>query len=431
MPTLSIVVCGWHFQNQNLYRALTAEAEAYSTLETHCFVASHRAADQIESKLAGDLSESGFEVVHFENEGWDWGGYHQFVHWQSNERELSDYYLFLHDDIILRKPGLLGALLERVERGAQVVGNAVPMDPGVHVRKNYPEDMLWAENNDVKIEAQRWDVVRGSCVFTTRAVVERVLMRMPIKKGGQRIELANSSLRVFAAMVADEFGPEAVAYLGTTPRESEYITEEERGGAPASLRERVRQAIPPALRRRIAKARGFSQVDPVLQGTGMKLNLGSGMDSLPGYYNIDFCSPIADFNSDIFELEFEPGSISEVIMLHVIEHIEQADMVPLFKTIHTWLRPGGQLIMEFPDLIKCCKLILDMENDPVRIQTSNLGAQGLYGGDPKTNIYDLHKWGWTGSTMSPLLREAGFSEVHVERARFHTERRDTRVVAIR
>jgi hypothetical protein len=430
MLTLSIVVCGWHFKNPELYRKLKLEASAVGELTTRLFIASHRGENEIDPSLREALEADGWRLLYFENQGWDWGAYQQFAQWQCAEGSLSDAYLFVHDDIIVRKPGLVAALIDKAAAGVQVVGNAVPMYPALNNPRYYPEDVIWAERQGVTIRSDHWDLVRGSLVFTTRAVVEKVLAKMPVKRG-RRIELANASLRVFAAMVMDEFGPGTVAYLGDIPRESDYVIEQERGGARASLRSRIRAAIPSVVRRRIQRARGFGKVDPVERGSGLKLNLGSGMDSLPGYLNVARYSPIADIDEDIFDLEFEPGSVAEVLMVHVIEHIEIDAMIPLLETIHRWLRPSGQLILEFPDLIKCCRLILEMEHEPEKIQTSSLGAQALYGGEPKTSAYDLHKWGWTGTTLEPLLRKAGFSEVHVERPRFHVAVRDTRVVAVK
>ncbi len=43
---LSIVICGWHFYNERLYRELTDEAKCYDDLTVKCFIASHKKTEE-------------------------------------------------------------------------------------------------------------------------------------------------------------------------------------------------------------------------------------------------------------------------------------------------------------------------------------------------------------------------------------------------
>lgn len=427
---LAIVVCGWHFKYHELFSDLSKAAEELSGFCISLYIASHKPLTEISGEFAHYAENLGWQLLIFDNEGWDWGAYQQFLRWQEGKGEVSDYYLFLHDDVQIKSSGFLNALMKTTHEGAQVVGNGVPVKPHIQDAHHYPEDVFWGEAHGLRVSHGPWRVVRGSCVFMTRRVADDVLLRMPIKRGEQ-IELANSSLRLFGALVTTTYGSSAVAYLGQRPRESCFLLEDHRAGAKLSLPRRIANKLPSPVKQVVKRLLMRQRVAPIPFGTGLRVNLGSGKKNLLGYLNVDLHSEIADVKRDIKELEFADESVAEVLMVHTIEHMEINDIMPLFNKIYAWLRSDGQLILEFPDIIKCCRLILENRHNPHLIQTSPVGAQGLYGGNPKNTIHDLHKWGWTNTTIAPLLKSAGFRQVVVERAHYHMPRRDTRVVAIK
>ena len=428
---LSIVLCGWHFKNEHLYRKLRSEAESYSGFDVRFYIASHKSSEEIDKSILNGAIRLGWNVLCFSNEGWDWGAYQQFLIWQKDKDILSDFYLFLHDDIVIKKCGFIQAFHEKIQDGFVLVGNSPTVSKKEKIRSYYPEDVLWAEVNGFPIKSNEWNVVRGSCFLTTKRVAENILIKMPIKKGAD-INLANSSLRIFGALVTDRFGGNAIGYIGEKPRSSFYIEEEHRGNNVMPIRKSLKSLIPPYIKTLIKKRiLGYQRVDQIKQGTGLKLNLGCGQKCLPGYFNIDLDSPCADQTADILQLKFQENSIAEVLMIHTIEHIDYMKVAPFLERIYTWLKVDGQLILEFPDLIKCCRLILKRKNKPEEIQQSPLGALGLYGGNPKMSVHDYHKWGWTKTTMVPLLKKIGFRKIYVERANFHVAKRDTRLVTIK
>lgn len=428
---LTIVVCGWHFKNGDIYRKLINEVKYYHKLAAKYYIASHKKPEEIDKSFLNAITRLGWNVLYFENEGWDWGAYQQFLIWQKDNDTLSDYYLFLHDDIKIKKHGFIKAFLEKIQDGVNVVGNSVSISGVRKYKMFFPEEVLWAEMKGFSIKSNEWDVVRGSCFFTTKDVVENILIEMHIRKGLD-IVFANSSLRIFSGLVRDRFGDKSVGYIGDSPRSSIYIDEEHRGNRKMSLKERIKSLLHPYINRTLIKRiLRFKKVAPVKSGMGLKINLGCGTQCLAGYFNVDIDSPYADQNADILQLEFDDNSVAEVLIVHVIEHIDYVKVEPLLKKIYSWLRLDGQLILEFPDLIKCCRLILKMKNKPEKIQHSPCGAQGLYGGNPKKSAYDIHKWGWTKTTMVPLLKKTGFRKVYVERPEYYVPKRDVRIVAVK
>jgi SAM-dependent methyltransferase len=431
--TISIVICGWHFGNPRLFEQLIKEAAAGDELAAGFYVASHKAEVEVDRDLLAQIRQLGWRVLFFENEGWEWGAYQQFLRWQAAECGLSDYYLFIHDDVIIKRGGFLTECLNKIRGGASVVGNSTPRPFSGKKSVFYPEDVFWSKLKGFPIGADDWRIVRGSFIFTTRRIAEQVLIKMPIKTGPP-MERANSSLRVFGGLVAHTFGGDAITYLGENPLESDYVVEEERGGKhpPRTLKSRIKRLLPPWLGEYISRmirtrSLGIGLAPPIPRGTGLRLNVGCGQKPLCGYVNLDIDSPCAEMQADIRELDFEEGSIAEILMVHVIEHFEADEAEELIRKMFRWLRKDGQLILEFPDIVKCARLILRLRKKPEELQTSPRGVSGIFGGSPRMR----HKWAWAGQTMSCVLKRVGFRKIYVERARFHMARRDVRVIGVK
>ena len=394
---ISIVVCGWHFDNPDLYRKLIDEAKHTENPEFSYFIASHKKPDDIDDSFLDMLNKSGWKILYFENEGWDWGAYQQFMVRQKETGALSDYYLFVHDDIKIKQNGFIDKFIEKVDSGCCVVGNGFHPAKKIELQKMYPEDVLWAEVNGHTINIKECFTVRGSCFFAIKDAAENILAEMPIKKAGA-ITFANSSLRVFAGLVTEKFGENAIGFIGDKLLSSKYISEGFRGADSMPLKTKVISKVYPYINKTVLKRiLGFKKVMPVKRGFGLKLNLDCGYKPLEGYFNIDAVHPNAEMNADILELEFDENTIAEVLMVHVIEHIDRFAVEPFIKKIYGWLKTNGQLVLEFPNV----------EKD------------------------DIHRWGWTKSNISPILKNAGFRKIYVERSEHHVAKRDTRIVAVK
>jgi hypothetical protein len=165
-----------------------------------------------------------------------------------------------------------------------------------------------------------------------------------------------------------------------------------------------------------------------------KINLGCGNEYLSGYLNVDIGSELADLRVDILDLDIEKESVDEVLMVHVIEHIDYLQVRPFLDRIRSWLKMDGKLIMEFPDVKKVAHCILEIGDNPEELQRSAFGIRGFYG-EPIKNmtVHDYHKWGWSETTMAALLGDLGFSRIDAERPQHHGSRdkRDTRLVAVK
>lgn len=353
---LTIVVCGWHFKTSKLYRQLVDEVTLYnsqviptSQLSTMFYVASHKPISSIDATSIATITSLGWNLLHFPNEGWDWGAYQQFLLWQrQNQRILTDYYLFLHDDIHIRKHGFLAAFLERVAIGSKVIGNGTAVQKPDRVRTDYPEDVIWATLNGFPITVDSWSVVRGSCLFTIRDVAETVLLQMPIKKG-KDILLANSSLRVFGGLVAQTYGPSAIDYLGHCPRTSPYLEEEYRGNQnpkPLNFHHIFAWCLDKSVIGRLfLNYLKSKRIPPPIILKGLKINLSLGEDSLPGYLNIDVRNNNLDSSQHFLDIECFPKTVSVIQLNASIITENNIDFLSLLKRSYDRLSKNGCLII--------------------------------------------------------------------------------------
>ena len=98
----------------------------------------------------------------------------------------------------------------------------------------------------------------------------------------------------------------------------------------------------------------FQNENTTLKTSNMKLHLGCGERYLEGYINIDYPpeqhtvqqNTKVDHYADITKLNYPENSIDEVRLHHVFEHFDRATALALLCNWHTWLKPGGKLLIE-------------------------------------------------------------------------------------
>lgn len=425
--SLSIVVVGWHFKHLEIYRELQNEARLYNSLKVNFYIASHKEQNGVKGPVVNELETSGWNILYFENKGWDWGAYQQLLTWQSRNSSLSDFYLFLHDDIKIKNKGFIGKFIEEIQNGARAVGNGLPhpqspdkldVSEGEEWKKIAPHVFYWAKLGGFPIKSQRWKCIRGSCLFTTKEVSEKVLLRMPIKNG-HHLGFGNWNLKIFAGGLKDLYGGNVVRYLGNEVQNSFYIEEETRGGAHGPglkkvLRKKVSLHTPEALKRVIRRVtRG--QKAPVVP-MGLKLNLGCGSRYVEGYLNIDAESEIADLKTGLLDMDFEKGSICVVLM---IDPFKSVDFSEFLSKIYSWLNKDGQLSLEFSDITKPAGDIPEVQN------------KGRFVLDKKVSSAVFQKRGWL-TKMRSLLKDAGFRTIYIERPQISkSNRKGIRLTAIK
>lgn len=154
----------------------------------------------------------------------------------------------------------------------------------------------------------------------------------------------------------------------------------------------------------------------------IKLHLGCGPNILEGYINVE-----GEYMKDHPEialhdlteiLPISNDTIDEILSVHVIEHIMPHDVPLMLQDWLRVLRPGGKVAIEWPDLYKMCKFLVE---DPSRFYSKNSkilkrGVAGIFGNIERyRDIAMLHKWGYSADSLKILLTENGFVNVSVEK----------------
>src|SRR5690606_14128906 len=88
----------------------------------------------------------------------------------------------------------------------------------------------------------------------------------------------------------------------------------------------------------------------------------------------------------------------EIMAIHVIEHVPSWDVPDTLREWARLLKPGGLLVMEQPDLLKCCRNILEGKTRQGK-HPDQLGMYGLFGDDRLKDRYMLHAWSYHFGTL--------------------------------
>src|SRR3990167_509202 len=92
----------------------------------------------------------------------------------------------------------------------------------------------------------------------------------------------------------------------------------------------------------------------------MKLNIGAGKFKIFGtdWLNIDveekyYPDVLADFRTLTYE------DIEEIRANHLLEHFSREESIKVLKQWQSWLKIGGRLFIETPDIDKICELVVN------------------------------------------------------------------------
>jgi predicted SAM-dependent methyltransferase len=123
---------------------------------------------------------------------------------------------------------------------------------------------------------------------------------------------------------------------------------------------------------------------------------------------------------------------TEILCVHMIEHIAPWRALELAKECYTILEPGGVFILEQPNILYCARVLLGYIESPPEEFEGQYSMAGLYGDSTTENELMLHRWGYEPSTMMRMLHQSGFAlnKIDFLPTQFHGSReRDFRVEA--
>lgn len=169
----------------------------------------------------------------------------------------------------------------------------------------------------------------------------------------------------------------------------------------------------------------------------MRLNLGCGRHVLEGWVNIDVQrSPHAkrepEYLCDLRGIPLPDACADEAMAIHVFEHFYEWETSDVLTEWRRLLKAGGKLVLELPDLVKCCRNVL--EGRAGKDHPEQLTMWGLYGDPAHRDPFMCHRWGWSPNTLSAKLTQHGFVNIKQELPQWHAVgkvARDMRLVAFK
>lgn len=91
----------------------------------------------------------------------------------------------------------------------------------------------------------------------------------------------------------------------------------------------------------------------------MRLHIGCGKRKLSGYTNIDADSAQhPDIVAMAHAIPLDDGCAEEILAVHLFEHFYRWECDEVLAEWARLLKSGGRLVMELPDLVKCCQNVI-------------------------------------------------------------------------
>lgn len=148
--------------------------------------------------------------------------------------------------------------------------------------------------------------------------------------------------------------------------------------------------------------------------SALKLHLGCGRKYLDGYVNIDFPDNehtvqkdlLVDLYADIHTLEYPDDSIEEIRLHHVFEHFSRPLALALLCRWRNWLKPGGVLRIETPDVMASFKLIT---SPFYSFDSKQQVMRHLFGSHEAG--WAVHEDGWYKEKFKITLEKLGFESL--------------------
>lgn len=160
----------------------------------------------------------------------------------------------------------------------------------------------------------------------------------------------------------------------------------------------------------------------LIPGQPLRLHLGCGEQLFPGYVNIDYPSDEhnvmkvkADYTADITQLDFPPQSVDEIRLHHVFEHFNRVTALAMLIKWQQWLKIGGKLHIETPDLMGSAEILTS--NLPWNVK---MGAVRHLAGDQAAS-WAYHVDHWFPERYHRTLSRLGFSDINTKTSRWPHE----------
>lgn len=169
----------------------------------------------------------------------------------------------------------------------------------------------------------------------------------------------------------------------------------------------------------------------------IRLHLGCGGMRWKDFINVDLhphddnvsdfsrTGCVADVFADIRNLQLPDCSVDEIFTSHTFEHFPRWEAVDMLHDWHRMLKPGGILLIEMPDFVRCVFWLFHPSREKRRVARLQ-----FYGNQTDRLEYETHRYVWSAGEITKTCKAVGFSRVHVtHKTETHYPWRDMRVLA--
>ena len=166
----------------------------------------------------------------------------------------------------------------------------------------------------------------------------------------------------------------------------------------------------PEYTRRIVKENGLRNT--LRYNREIRLNLGGGGIRIPSFLSVDLNDTRADILMDVTKLNFQDGTVQEIIASHIFEHLNPYKVESILREWLRVLKVGSKLTMEMPDIEQlCARFVTATKAERYGILNAIYGSVNTTGeGDP-SEITSPHLFGWWPESIWDTLHCAGFRSV--------------------
>lgn len=150
----------------------------------------------------------------------------------------------------------------------------------------------------------------------------------------------------------------------------------------------------------------------------MKINVCCGRHVLEGWTNVDAVPSthpkargrVPEILADMASIPLPDACADELMCIHGIEHVLPWQADTALAEWHRLLKPGGLLVIECPDLIKCCQNVISGYTLPGK-HPDQYGLWGLYGDDSTRDPFMMHRYAYSPASLTAKLQAAGFISI--------------------
>ena len=116
--------------------------------------------------------------------------------------------------------------------------------------------------------------------------------------------------------------------------------------------------------------------------------------------NVDFVGDISDLS------QFKSKSIEEIYASHVLEHVNQKNVLNTLQGVHRVLKKEGKFYISVPDMdILCHAFVNPIGTAQMKFHFMRM----IFGGQVDDN--DFHYFGWNFIFLRDYLNKVGFSKL--------------------